>query len=122
MAHITLDHITSTEMQQCIEECFRCHSACLQTERHCLDLGGRHADVHHLVLLADCAEICRTSANFMLRGSPRHARTCALCAEVCRECEEECRRMAGGDNVMQQCADVCHRCAESCDRMAKMAA
>ena len=35
-----------------------------------------------VIVLLDCAEICQTSANFMLRGSPLHTNTCAACAIV----------------------------------------
>jgi hypothetical protein len=121
MAHTT-HQITSAEMQQCIDECLHCHSICLQTVQHCLQMGGEHAGQPHITLLLDCAEICQTSANFMLRGSQQHARTCAVCAEVCRACEEDCRRLGRDDEMMLQCAEACRRCAESCERMAKMAA
>jgi hypothetical protein len=56
----------------------------------------------------------------MLRASRFHTRTCAVCAEVCRACEQSCRSF-GDDQLMQQCADACRRCAESCARMAKAA-
>ena len=108
----------SHEMQQCIEECLRCHGMCLQTVAHCLELGGRHAEPSHIDLLLDCAETCQTSANFMLRGSDRHHLTCALCSEICRACGDDCERMAGDDEIMKRCAEECRRCAESCGRMA----
>jgi len=69
--------------------------------------------------LLDCAELCQTSANFMLRGSPYHVITCGACAELCRACEEACRGHAG-DEQLVHCADVCASCADSCDRMARM--
>ena len=62
MAHQTASPQISREMQECIEECLRCHGICLQTVSHCLELGGKHADPDHIGLLLDCAEICRTSA------------------------------------------------------------
>ena len=118
MARGATHQMTSREMQQCIDECLGCHSICLQTIQHCLELGGRHAEREHITVLLDCAEICQTSANYMLRGSQLHGRTCAVCAQVCRACEVDCRRIAGDDELMQQCADACRRCAESCERMA----
>lgn len=122
MAHHAAGHGSmSAGMQECIEECHDCHSVCLTTVRHCLEMGGEHAAPDHIVTLLDCSEICETSANFMERGSPLHGQTCRVCAAVCRACEEECRRM-GDDEAMQRCADACRRCAESCERMAKMAA
>lgn len=117
----TAEHALTSEMQQCIENCLSCYSICTQTAQHCLELGGEPAEASHIRTLADCAEICQTSAGFMLRGSPLHARTCGVCAEVCHECERACRSM-GDDPMMQQCADACRRCSESCERMAQMTA
>jgi hypothetical protein len=114
----TTPSAVSREMQQCIEECLRCHGICLQTVAHCLEMGGRHAEPSHIVLLLDCSEICQTSANFMLRSSDRHPLTCGVCAEICRACADDCERLAGDDQMMRQCADECRRCAESCERMA----
>src|SRR5205814_907065 len=64
------------EMRQCIQECQSCHSSCLETVTHCLRKGGRHAEEGHIRLMLDCVEICQTSADFMLRGSDLHTRTC----------------------------------------------
>lgn len=105
-------------MQQCIEECFNCHSVCLATAQHCLQMGGKHASPEHIRTLLDCALSCQTSANFMLHNSPFHARYCGLCAEVCAACAQSCEQMSDGDAQMQACAAACRRCEESCRRMA----
>ena len=105
-------------MQDCIKECLDCHAICLATISHCLYKGGEHAAPVHIRLLQDCAQICSTSADFMLRGSPEHGRTCGVCAEICRKCAESCQRMAGDDELMRRCAEVCRRCADSCSRTA----
>ncbi|NTU84076.1 MAG: four-helix bundle copper-binding protein [Chloroflexales bacterium] len=110
----------SGEMQQCINECLNCHSVCLSTVTYCLQQGGRHAEVRHIRTLLDCAQICATSADFMLRGSELHSRTCGVCAEVCARCADSCAQMSD-DAMMQQCAEACRRCAESCRHMAAMA-
>jgi hypothetical protein len=106
------DHaaMTSHEMEECITGCLACHASCLQTVEHCLAEGGAHADPEHVRLLLDCAELCESSAHFMIRQSPFQGRICALCAEVCRACEEACRRL--GDAVDLRCAESCRRCAE----------
>jgi hypothetical protein len=106
-------------MQEGIAQCQECHSSCLALVNHCLELGGPHADPAHIGLLLDCAEICQTSANFMLRASERHQLTCRVCAEVCWACAEDCERMGAGDAPMLRCVDQCRRCAESCERMAR---
>jgi hypothetical protein len=77
--------------------------------------------IAHVRRLLDCADICQASANFMLRGSELHMRTCAVCAEVCERCAESCERLAD-DPQMRACAEECRRCADSCRRMASMAA
>lgn len=117
MAHTAAESMTS-EMQECINNCLECHRICVATAGHCLDMGGKHASREHQTTLLDCAQICATSADFMLRQSPMHGMVCATCAEACRRCADACERMAGGDQTMQQCAEVCRRCAESCKRMA----
>lgn len=107
------------EMQQCIEECLNCHAACTMTAQYALGEGGEMADPGVVGVLLDCADICQTSANFMLRGSPYHGTTCAACAEICRACEEACRAFPD-DEQLAHCAEICGTCAESCERMAAM--
>jgi hypothetical protein len=106
-------------MQGCIEDCLNCHAVCAMTVQYCLTEGGEKADPDLVGVLLDCAEICQTSANFMLRGSPYHALTCSACADICRACEEICRSVSD-DEQLEHCAGVCAECAESCDRMAQM--
>jgi len=47
---------------------------------------------------------------------PLATRHCALCAEICKACEESCEEFAG-DATMKACEDACRRCFESCRRM-----
>lgn len=107
----------SADLEQCTELCLECHRICEETITYCLGKGGDHVADEHLRLLIDCAEICQTSANFMLRGSSRHDITCRACAEICRACADDCA-MFTGDAQMERCADVCRRCAEACEQMA----
>ena len=118
MTHQTMAAHTgvSNDMEMCIEICQECHATCLETVMHCLAMGGEHATPGHIGLMLDCADICRTSADFMLRGSARHRLTCAACAEICEACAVECDRFA--DEFMKACAMACRRCAASCREMA----
>lgn len=119
MTHGAMTH-HAAGMQECIDSCTTCHAVCVETIDHCLHKGGRHAEAAHIRLLRDCAQICATSADFMLRNSDVHHLTCAVCAEVCSRCADDCERLAD-DHMMKRCADTCRRCAESCARMASMA-
>ena len=115
-----VQHLTQ-DMQQCIQNCMDCHSICLATVPHCLGMGGEHASQHHITTLLQCAKICQTSADFMLMHAPLHGHVCAVCAEACMSCAQECSQMANGDQQMLACAEVCRQCAESCQQMATMA-
>ena len=116
--HATL-HSLSEPIQQCIQNCLDCHQVCLSTvTMYCLPQLGQHTEVDHICLLLDCAEICQTSANFMLHGSEFHTRTCEICAEICDRCATECEQFSN-DDQMQTCAKACRHCASSCRQMAK---
>jgi hypothetical protein len=104
-------------MQECIDRCQRCEEICLESVQYCLRQGGKHARADHIGTLLACADICNTSARFMLLGSDYHPSTCAVCAEVCDACAEDCETFTD-DDVMQQCVEACRRCAESCREMA----
>lgn len=108
-----MQHV-SQEMQACIDECLRCYQTCLgMAMNHCLQVGGTHTEPAHFRLMMACAEICRTSAHFMLIGTGHHKHTCAECAEICEQCASSCEQV--GD--MQACVEACRRCAQSCRSM-----
>jgi len=81
---------------------------------HCLKVGGPHVEETHFRLMLNCAEICQTSANFMISGSSFHALSCAVCADVCEACADSCERLEG----MEECVKACRSCAEFCRKMA----
>lgn len=110
------------EMQACIDHCQQCYATCTETAQHVLSTQGVNGQgmAELARTLLDCADICRTSAGFMLRGSPMHHVTCGACAEVCRACEQACRE-GGDDKILRECAEVCRTCAESCAQMSSHA-
>jgi hypothetical protein len=109
--------MNQNRMQGCIEDCQRCAAACLSTLTHCLQMGGEHVRPEHVRAMLDCVDACQTAANFMLRGSAMHGRTCAVCAEACTACAVSCERM--NDATMKSCAETCRHCAASCAEMAR---
>ena len=108
--------MSQDELRRCADLCFECHRTCLETLNHCIQVGGEHVRPEHLSLMQDCMDICHTSGAFLTRGSERHRLTCGVCAEVCRQCADDCARLDGKE--MQRCAETCRRCAESCRAMA----
>ncbi len=108
----------SVEFEECLNSCQECHEVCVETVQHCLGRGSSYATVNHISLLLDCAEICRTTADFMLRGSMLHPYVCGACAPVCESCAQSCEQMIGDNDQLRACAEICRRCAESCHAMA----
>lgn len=107
------NHMES-QFQENIDACLDCHSMCLRMAMgYCLERGGRHAEQKHLRLMINCAELCQTSANFMLSDSPLHGRVCLICAEACEACAKSCEQV--GD--MRECVEECLSCAKSCRSM-----
>ena len=116
------EHHSDDEMQKCIQLCRDCNAICTQTIAHCLKLGGRHAAPDHIRLLVDCAQMCATAADYMIRESPFHDRICRLCSELCKQCGKDCEQVAGDDQMVKQCIEICRKCAGSCERMASKVA
>jgi hypothetical protein len=103
----------------CIDSCLRSHGMCIETARYCTEKGGLHAAAVHLALLLDCAEICQTAANSLLRSSPQHGVICNACAQLCDACAKDCESFAG-DEQMARCASTCRNCARDCRDMINM--
>lgn len=108
--------MTQDRLKACIDACYACATACDHCAASCL----REEDVKMMASCIahdmDCAQICRTAAAFMARGSDFAQQLCRLCAEVCAACADEC-----GKHPMdhcQACAQACRDCADACRRMA----
>ena len=116
MAHSN-ENLLNPETQMCINDCFDCHSTCLETIAYCLKKGGEYAEESHIFLLQDCSEICEASGNFTIRGSDFYEKVCEMCVEICEACAIDCDKFKD-DLPMKACAIACWRCADSCRLMA----
>lgn len=107
------------DVESCLQSCEECHHVCVELLTYCVEKGNKHTEPDHIRVLRDCADICQTAANFMLRGSKLHALVCQACAEICLRCAESCEKM--NDEKMNMCAEICRRCSDACKKMAQMA-
>lgn len=108
---------TTTQMQECIDNCGKCHAMCLSMATNfCLEKGGDHVGPGHFRLMLDCAQICAVSVDFMLRNSKHAPHVCAECADICDDCADSCRVV--GD--MDECVEACRACARLCRMMPVM--
>ncbi|MCL4798769.1 MAG: four-helix bundle copper-binding protein [Burkholderiales bacterium] len=104
-------------MERCAAACADCHAACLRTAlADGLAAGSARLAPEHFRLLMDCADLCATTADFMLRGSAFHERVGGVCAEVCAACAQSCVQfdLADASQQLQACRAACVRCAKSC--------
>jgi hypothetical protein len=111
------EFLMSDEVRECVQDCLDCFRTCNETIIRCMNMGGRHTESEHLNLIMDCARICNTNAEFMLRNSTYYPQTCGITADICDECADTCDRF--DEDFMKDCASVCRRCAESCREMAR---
>lgn len=108
--------MTHQSMQTCIDACNDCAVACDHCASACLQEQDVRSLARCIALDIDCAEICRTAAGFMSRGSELASTICGLCADVCDICAEECERHPM--DHCRECAAACRKCADECRRMA----
>lgn len=73
-----------------------------------------------IALDIDCAAICQLAAAAMARGSECAQQICALCADICEACGDECAKHTAMQHC-QACAQACQRCADECRRMGQQA-
>lgn len=104
-------------IRECIAACTHCHQICLATlaaisASDMMAEAGAAALPSPALLLA-CSNLCSLSASLQVMQSPYSKRVCALCADICRECEAQCGEQA----VAAECAAACRACAASCSAM-----
>lgn len=105
----------SEQIQKCIKNCSYSHAVTLETLTYCL--AQESAMHNHIRTLLDCAAMCQTHVDFMMRGSDLYSATARACAEVCERCAAECSSMAN-DMHMAKCAEACRESMESCRALA----
>ena len=105
--------IKEPKTEQLIKSIKKCHEACLDSLSYCIDMGGPHAEPNHLTVLIDCAKICETSNDFLLRDSGFSPLPVEICSLICDECADSCEQFKDDEN-MQRCATMCRECKKEC--------
>ena len=99
-----------------INACRLCATACNQCFADCLKEEDAKMMARCIALDADCAAACSFAAEAMSRRSEYAQAICAMCAQICRACGDECARHEA--EHCQACATACYKCAEECAAMA----
>jgi hypothetical protein len=110
-------HAYSSEIEDAVAKLLHCHRTCLgMAMTHCVEMGGEHARPQHLRLMLDCAQVCATTADFLLRKSQFHTQVAALCADICDTCAADC----GQVGQMEESEAACRACAQACRVVARL--
>ena len=100
----------------CLEACQACQAACLQCAAACLEEEDPATMKDCIKLDLDCAAVCALAADAIARDSDFTPAICALCADICDTCADECEQYDMPH--CEVCAEACRRCADACREMA----
>lgn len=106
-----------TPYLSCIQACISCATACNQCFAACLEEEEIKMMARCIALDVDCAAMCSFAASAMARNSEHGKAICALCAEICRTCGDECAKHEA--EHCKACAAACYKCADECAAMAQ---
>ncbi len=104
-------------MDATLHACEDAHDALVHAVHDCLKKGGRHAEPGHIGIMLDCAQICHTAHDFILRHSSQHQVTCRACEEICNACAKSCDAVGHAD-----LSELCRKAASACHTTHTMAA
>lgn len=104
------------QFRDCIDACNECAVACQHCAAACLQEPDVKSMARCIALDIECADICRLAASSMARDDEHAPAICAVCAEICEACGDECAKHPM--DHCRECAQVCKRCAAECRRMA----
>ncbi len=103
------------ENKSCIEACLKCAALCDHCASSCLKEDDVKMMTRCIQLDMECAALCYSAAQLMSIGSTRAQEICRLCAQLCRECADECD--SHDNEHCRECAKACRHCAEECMEM-----
>jgi hypothetical protein len=110
-------HMSDTDdLESCLQSLNDCADACDRCASACLDEEDVSMMARCVALDTDCATVCRATAALLARDSTHASAMCKVCADLCRDCGNECLRHEA--EHCQVCAAACRQCADACQAMA----
>lgn len=102
----------NTNNQSCIEACMECARVCEECCAACID--ENHPEC--IKLTGDCAQMCWNTASFLGRGSQFAGYLVKACEEACEATAKECGSYQDSEHHMR-CAEACRHCADECRKI-----
>jgi len=98
--------------------------SCIKTgeicQQHCLDLlsAGDKSMADCAKSVAEMLTMCQALAELAAQKSSHLPKLAAICADVCKTCEKNCRVHEAHHAICKNCAESCARCASECLKVA----
>lgn len=99
-----------------IADCIQKGEACLN---HCIELLGQGERE-----MAACAKtvnemlaVCGALRQLANQNSQQSARMAAIAMDVCRQCEDECKKHAAKHETCKACGESCKACYDECRKL-----
>lgn len=99
--------------QSCVDACLRCAALCNHCASACLQEDDVKTMATCIQLDMECAAVCYAAAQVMSIGGQTAEQLCAICADICDACGNECAKHSQMDHC-RECAGACRQCAEEC--------
>lgn len=111
----------SSQLAEVIDRCVACASACAACTAACGASGLSDTFRTCELVSADCADICRATAQVASRYSGGETRALAAllraCTLACADCAAECQKHALP--AAQRCVLASLECKQACERLAQ---
>lgn len=105
----------------CAKACDDCARICNLCAAHCTKMAvdGKKEHLATVRTCVDCASICKSASEIVIKSGPFSDLICTACADACKRCGDACEKHADHDPIMKQCAAECRRCEKACRMMMK---
>ncbi len=96
-----------------------CSTAADACVTHCVDMlaGGDKSLQYCAATSREVATVCSGLQSLAAQNSPHLASYAKVAAEICKDCEAECRKHSQ-HAVCKACGDSCAACAAECEKVA----
>jgi Cys-rich four helix bundle protein (predicted Tat secretion target) len=109
---------THPKLLQSAATCVSSGQICI---RHCLDLfaqGNNKELAACSISVNELVSVCGTLQQLAASNSKYLPRYAKFAMDVCKGCEEECRKHEKKHQACKDCAEACASCAKECEKVA----
>jgi len=109
--------VGKTSLAQTALECVKSGQDCIE---HCIGLfkNGDTSTVTCMEAATEMVAMCTALSQMASYNSAHLPAVAKVCAAVCKDCEQECRKHEDKHPACKACAESCAHCREECEKLA----